>query len=244
MKKLLVMLVLVLPSLVLAKQTDEPLYYGPALCANPEFKCVTIARGDNWEKLFPDPDQRDLVQRVNRTYNALWPGKVIAVPSDLPHATLLSLSPFPRKIQPGDSKQIIVDQNKLAYAAYDQQGYLVKWGPIASGADKCSDSNNVCRTMTGIFRVFNKENEKCVSDLFPIGRGGAKMPYCMYFHKGFALHGSTDIPGYRASHGCVRLFNEDAKWLNLNFVDVSNEGNNFLGTVVIVRPIITTEKTS
>ena len=64
------------------------------------------------------------------------------------------------------------------------------------------------------------------------------MPYCMFFHKGFALHGSDDIPGYRASHGCVRMFTRDAKWLNEEFVEISSERNNFLGTKVVVRPVL------
>ncbi len=62
------------------------------------------------------------------------------------------------------------------------------------------------------------------------------MPYCMYFHKGFALHGSDDIPGYRASHGCVRMFIEDAKWLNQEFVEVGNDKTQLIGTKVVIRP--------
>ena len=81
-----------------------------------------------------------------------------------------------------------------------------------------------------------KKNSHCKSDVYPVGRGGAPMPYCMYFHKGFALHGSDDIPGYRASHGCVRMFTRDAKWLNEEFVEISNDENNHRGTKVIVRP--------
>ena len=97
--------------------------------------------------------------------------------------------------------------------------------------------------MTGIFRFFSKENQNCRSDVYPIGKGGAKMPWCMYFHKGFALHGSDDIPGYRASHGCVRMFINDAKWLNEDFVNVSNEKNNQMGTKVTIRPVGTNSET-
>jgi len=88
-----------------------------------------------------------------------------------------------------------------------------------------------------MFRVYNKEDHKCVSDIFPIGKGGAKMPWCMFFYKGFALHGSDDIPGYRASHGCVRMFIRDAEWLNKNFVDISTDANQQRGTLVIVRSV-------
>lgn len=70
------------------------------------------------------------------------------------------------------------------------------------------------------------------------------MPYCMYFHKGLALHGSDDIPGYRASHGCVRMFTRDAKWLNEEWVEASNERNHFMGTKVVIRPVKTPLKSS
>lgn len=211
-------------------------YYGTALCAYPQYECVKVQSGQTWEKMFPDENQRDIVQRLNRSYNYLWAGKTIVVPKNLEYLSILDVAPFEPRIEPEGEKQIIVDQDKLAWGAYDEHGQLVRWGPIASGSTKCSDSNRSCLTITGIFRIFSKENEHCKSGVFPIGRGGAKMPYCMYFHKGFALHGSHDMPGYRASHGCVRMFTRDAKWLNLNFVELSNEGNQHLGTKVVVKP--------
>lgn len=212
-------------------------YYGQDLCAYPQYECIKVGRGQNWDTLFPDLQQRDIVQRINRTYNHLWMGKVIAVPRNLANKTLLDFAPFPLRINEKGEKQIIVDQEKLAWGAYDVNGQLVNWGPISSGRDKCSDSNHSCRTMTGIFYFFSKENEKCRSNVYPVGKGGAKMPYCMYFHKGFALHGSDDIPGFRASHGCIRMFTGDALWMNHEFVDVSNSKTGFLGTRVTVRPV-------
>lgn len=225
--------------LSLPLQLDAAGYYGRGLCAYPQYECITSG-GQSWEKLFPDPVQRDIVQRINRNYNPLWSSRVIAVPRNLKNKTIFDFSPFPLQITPDGEQQIVVDQDKLAYAAYDINGKLIKWGPVASGSDKCSDSNNSCRTMTGIFHFFSKEQEKCRSNVFPIGKGGAKMPYCMYFHKGFALHGSDDIPGYRASHGCVRMFTQDALWLNHNFVVTANPKINFLGTKVTIRPVNST----
>ncbi len=221
-----------------------PITYGAGLCANaPDlYECVKVESSQSWEKLFTDERERDLVQRVNRSYNYLYQGKVLSVPRDLKHVTIFDISPFPLKIKDEKEKLIIVDQDKLAWGAYDADGSLVNWGPIASGIDKCPDSARACRTLTGIYRVFSKEGEKCKSDIFPIGKGGAPMPYCMYFHKGFALHGSADMPGYRASHGCVRMFTRDAKWLNDNFVESTSEKNDLLGTKVVVRPVISTGK--
>jgi lipoprotein-anchoring transpeptidase ErfK/SrfK len=216
-------------------------YYGTGLCVYPQFQCVKVGKGESWETLFPNLEQRNIVQKLNRSYNYLWTGKEIVVPKDLAKTTLLDIAPFPQSIDEHE-KQIIVDQEKLAWGAYDEKGQLVGWGPISSGRDKCSDSNRSCRTMSGIFRVFSKENQNCKSDVYPIGKGGAKMPYCIYFHKGFALHGSDDIPGYRASHGCVRMFVQDAKWLNENFAEISTEENQYSGTKVVVRPLNTVEK--
>ena len=174
------------------------------------------------------------MQRLNRSYNALGPGKTIVVPEHLATTTLRDISPFPIHIQSIGEKQIIIDQDKLAWVAYDPDGYLIKWGPISSGRDKCIDSANSCRTITGIFRVFSKENQYCRSNTFK----GARMPYCIYFHKGYALHGANDVPGYRASHGCVRMFTEDALWLNHEFVNVGVLANGFLGTKVTVLPLL------
>lgn len=245
MKRFVIALAVGFPLAGIAADTsDAPLFYGAGLCNNPQFECIKVPSSQSWEKLFPDERERDLVQRVNRTYNYLYAGKVIAVPKKLKDADILDYSPFPRKIKSGDGKQVIVDQNKLAWGAYDANGDLVKWGPIASGRAKCPDSNNACYTLTGVFRVFSKEDSRCKSDVFPIGKGGARMPYCMYFHKGFAMHGSDDMPGYRASHGCVRMFVRDAKWLNETFVDVTNEAKNQPGTKIVVRPVQQTEKKS
>lgn len=216
-----------------ARNSDEVnRYYGKGLCNHPDYKCIKLPRGGSWQSLFPDEQYRDLVQRINRTYNYLHRGKTLAVPKDR-SMTMLEASPFPLEHAEKGEKTVIVDQNKLAWAAYGKDGKLVKWGPISSGKNYCPDIGRQCRTLTGAFRFFGKQNSHCRSRTF----GGARMPYCMFFHKGFAMHGSHDIPGYRASHGCVRMFTHDAMWMNHNFVEVSNAANNYKGTRVIVREL-------
>ena len=240
LKRSLIWCVLMAPAINFAADAITP-YYSSGLCEQSGFECIKVQAGQSWEKLFPDENQRDIVQRINRSYNYLQPGKVLAVPKQLDTATLLDFSPFAREEPSIHEKEVIIDQDKLAWGAYDEKGQLVKWGPIASGRAKCSDSNHSCLTMPGVFRVFSKEDKRCTSAIFPIGRGGAKMPYCMYFHKGFAMHGSSDMPGYRASHGCVRMFERDAKWLNLDFVEAGNKDSGRLGTKVVVRPVTWSE---
>jgi hypothetical protein len=41
----------------------------------------------------------------------------------------------------------------------------------------------------------------------------------LYFHRGYAIHGSNSVPNHPASHGCVRVTRADAKWLIANIPD-------------------------
>jgi len=192
--------------------------YGAKICKNDSvYSCYKVKRGDTWSKLFPDEDQRDLVMRVNRTNNKLYSGMIIAVPHDN-NLDSLDLSPFNRQIEAPGEKVIIVSLDKLAFGAYNSDGELEYWGPVSGGKGYCPDLGRGCHTAKGHFHIYRKMGEGCKSTKFPVGRGGAPMPYCMFFNGGFALHGSYDVPGYNASHGCVRLFVKDAKWLNQEFV--------------------------
>jgi L,D-transpeptidase catalytic domain len=232
MKKLLTCTLLSILPMTTLYANNAGNYFGEALCEHPNYNCIKVTRGQSWKQLFPNPHHRDIVQRVNRTYNYIYRGRKLAVPKDIDNVTIFDVSPFSLNINQKGEKIIIIDQNKLAWGAYDRKGRLLKWGPISSGKDYCPDIGRRCRTQTGVFRFFDKQNKKCRSRMFR-----ANMPFCMFFYKGFALHGSDDIPGKRASHGCIRLFVHDAKWLNHKFVEVSHKTNNFRGTKVVVQKL-------
>ena len=209
--------------------------YGESLCNSPDYFCITTKNGDSWDKLFPDAEERDMVRRINRMNVTLHRGMVIAVPKNIDRLTIYDVSPFPRYIESTGEKTIFVSQKKLAWAAYDVDGELLWWGPISSGIGKCGVHGG-CTTPTGSFRIIRKQDIDCVSTVFPKradgNDGGALMPYCMHFFRGFALHGSYEVPGYRASHGCVRMFIEDARWLNEEFIDLP--GGGMQGTRVVI----------
>lgn len=210
--------------------------YGELLCHNPGYHCVTVERGDSWAQLFTNDYQRDLVKRVNRMNVFLKPDMVIAVPNDLDKKIPADLSPFPFEVPSVGEKMVKVSLKEFAWAAYDKDGQQVKWGPISIGIGNCPDVKEGCATPLGTFRVIRKQGESCVSSAFPKRvdgqSGGAAMPYCMHFYKGYALHASDELTGTSSTHGCVNLFKVDAQWLNQEFVETPSKERK--GTLVVI----------
>jgi hypothetical protein len=210
--------------------------YSEVLCNKPDYSCITIKSNQTWSSLYPNPEEQDIIRRVNRMNVRLRPGMIIAIPKNIDRLSIYDVSPFPRYIESEGEKTVYVSQKNLAWGAYDADGELVWWGPISSGIDGCHGITGTCQTPSGSFRIIRKQDIDCVSTAFPRradgNNGGAVMPYCMHFFKGYALHGSYDVPGYRASHGCVRMLIEDARWLNEEFVSTAQEDGK--GTLVIL----------
>lgn len=215
-KRLLCLLIaLIVPTLI------DALPIGYKLCQDSkQYNCYKVKSSDRWETLFKNAHDRDLVMRINRMNIPLYRGLHLAIPKDLSESDIAQFSPFPHQIQPSGQKMIIVSINPstLAWGAYSRDGELEAWGPAVGARGYCPDIGRGCHTVLGHFNVYRKEGAGCISTKFPVPRGGAPMPWCMYFHGGFALHGSYELPGFNASHGCIRMLIPDAKWLNNNFV--------------------------
>ena len=134
---------------------------------------------------------------------------------------------FPLIIKATGVRQFVFDPKASAWAAYDENGRRVLTGSASGGKNFCEDVGKPCRTVTGTFRVYNKRGVNCKSGEYPVETfGGAKMPYCMYFYRGFTIHAAYEVPSYNSSHGCVRVLPSAAKWLNEQFITI--------GTKVIV----------
>jgi hypothetical protein len=118
--------------------------------------------------------------------------------------------------------------SKLKWVAIDDNGTVVKSGRASGGRRYCPDIGRSCRTPSGTFSVISEGGPDCKSSRYPVGTGGAKMPYCMFFSKYYAIHGSDDVPNYNASHGCIRVRPADARWLQHNFISI--------GSRVVVKP--------
>src|SRR6476646_1572635 len=112
----------------------------------------------------------------------------------------------------------------------DQMAYLVEGGQVAL-ATPISSGRGGHLTETGSFRIIEKEQNHysnmygkivdargntIVSDAdadMPVSQGGrfipAPMRYFMRFNGSIGMHAGY-LPGYPASHGCVRLPDADA----------------------------------
>ncbi|MBC7830659.1 MAG: L,D-transpeptidase family protein [Hyphomicrobium sp.] len=110
----------------------------------------------------------------------------------------------PRYVEPSDDKPatalpkptgplvLVVSIGKQTVTVYDDNKVIAK-SPISSGT-----SSNP--TPTGIFSILEK-NRTHYSNLY----GGAPMPFMQRVtNSGVAMH-AGDLPGYPASHGCIRL---------------------------------------
>ena len=95
---------------------------------------------------------------------------------------------------------LVVDGGRLRYAI-----------SISSGAPGHE-------TPPGTFAVYRKEE---MSWSVPYETW---MPWASYFTGGVALHESPDVPGYPASHGCVRVPEAWAEWL-YGFAGIGTEVN-------------------
>lgn len=125
------------------------------------------------------------------------------------------------------SKMFIFYPKQLKWVAISN-GKVIKSGKASGGSGYCSDIKRSCRTPTGTYSVISMRGADCRSSRYPLGGGGAKMPYCMFFTPLYAIHGSYDVPNYNASHGCIRVLPAAAQWLQRNFIGI--------GTTVVVKP--------
>src|SRR5215510_4581406 len=128
-------------------------------------------------------------------------GATILIPEQIEE--LINYSPFPHRLNTGREipKLILVSLRVQAFAAYEY-GDLVRWGPTSSG-------KKASPTPAGLYHTNwkSKANRSSINNEW-------LLPW--YFNldcqRGIAFH-QYDLPGYPASHGCVRLLDDDAAWI-------------------------------
>lgn len=125
-------------------------------------------------------------------------------------ATLAALAePQTPSLQGGADDRIEVDLDRQVLY-FVQDGAVDRIMPISSGdgASYATADGGTAQSLTpvGTYQVERRISGKREAEL-----GTLYDP--LYFHKGWAIHGSNSVPAYPASHGCIRVTRADALWL-------------------------------
>lgn len=116
---------------------------------------------------------------------------------------LMSIAPFPRQLDVARTipKLILVSRRVQAFGAYES-GELLRWGPTSTGKKSTPTPAGLYHTNWKARETRSSVNQSWV------------LPWCFNLDNfsGVSFH-KFDLPGYPASHGCVRLLEEDAKWI-------------------------------
>lgn len=112
-------------------------------------------------------------------------------------------TPVPKEVQSLEAGKIRVevDLRRQVLFVIDYESNVTKILPVSSGNGKEFTSEGFVRdavTPPGRFKVYNKITGWKKS---PLGL----LYYPNYYLSGLAIHGSTFVPAYPDSHGCVRI---------------------------------------
>lgn len=151
---------------------------------------------------YPDKELSNILALNRIEKNRIRPNRPIVIP-DCASDEFNTYSPFPETINflQCIPKTVLISQRVQAFGLYEQ-GELVKWGPISSG-------KNSTRTPNGL----NYGNYKSKRKVSTVDESWI-LPYYFNFmnFEGVGVH-QYALPGYPASHGCVRLYMDDAKYI-------------------------------
>ena len=148
------------------------------------------------------PERFLLALKVNRRDSLhVRDGEILLVPDST--AELLDLSPFPREAPSARdlAKLILVSRRVQAFAAYDS-GRLARWGPVSTGRETLQTPEGLYHTNWKDAERTSTFNEEWL----------LKWYINLENFLGISFH-LFDLPGYAASHSCVRLMLDDAMWL-------------------------------
>ena len=149
------------------------------------------------------PEQQRVILQLNRySSEKLRKGIVLSIP-DTVQGSFREYTTFPETLSFADTvpKLILVSLRIQSFALYET-GKLIRTGPVSSG-------KKAAPTPPGRYHTNWKSKLKTstIDDQWI-------MPW--YFNienkQGIAFH-QYDLPGYAASHACIRLEEEDAKWI-------------------------------
>lgn len=180
-----------------------------------------------FNKQFSEEEQYTILALNRLDSKNKWRADTLAIPDKIDHSLML-YSPFPTQIEvlKEVKKMVFFSYPIQAYALYEN-GKLIKWGPTSMG-------KKAAQTKRGLMFA-NWKKELAISTV----NSSWKLPFNFNIHNtlGIGWH-QYDLPGYPASHSCLRLLMNDAKFM-YNWADqwILNKGGATVkanGTPVIV----------
>ena len=157
---------------------------------------------DSFQNKYNQEGKR-IIFALNRIdYGRLRLGSELVIPDTLA-TDLIKYSPFPENLEILDSipKTLLISQRIQGFALYEN-GKLIRWGPVSSGKRSTPTPNGL--------HYSNYKSRLKISTI----DGSWKMPYYFNFMNlyGVGIH-EYSLPGYPASHACVRAYKEDAQFI-------------------------------
>ena len=180
-----------------------------------------------FNKQFSEEEQYTILALNRLDSKNKWRADTLAIPDKIDHSLML-YSPFPTQLDvlKEVKKMVFFSYPIQAYALYEN-GKLIKWGPTSMG-------KKAAQTKRGLMFA-NWKKELAISTV----NSSWKLPFNFNIHNtlGIGWH-QYDLPGYPASHSCLRLLMNDAKFM-YNWADqwILNKGGATVkanGTPVIV----------
>lgn len=157
---------------------------------------------DSFKNKYSEAQQK-VIYALNRIEGRkVRAGKSLVVPDTL-FDDILNYSPFPKKLDIISEvpKTILISQRVQGFALYEK-GNLVKWGPVSSGKKSTPTPNGL-----------HYANYKAAKKVSTVDNSWL-LPYYFNFmnFEGVGVH-QYALPGYPASHACVRLYMDDAFYI-------------------------------
>jgi hypothetical protein len=153
------------------------------------------------------PAQIDVLEMLNRRDRAHLVRADPPVPGIIVPVTWLddplTYSPFPPTWPATEThaKAIVVHQAMQAFGAYER-GRLVRWGPVSTGRRETPTPEGTFNLTWRARSRRSTDNEDWLLEWY----------FNFVNERGVSFH-LFDLPGYPASHACVRLLLRDAQWL-------------------------------
>ncbi|MES2224572.1 MAG: L,D-transpeptidase [Patescibacteria group bacterium] len=143
-----------------------------------------------------------MVLEINRIdARLIKKGAVLVIPNSFDGAA--ALSPFPARLEIANDipKLMLISQAVQAFGIYES-GALVRWGGVSSGKQSTQTPSKLYFT-----NWKGKEVHSSFSDEWIL-----KWNFNLDNKEGIGMH-QYEMPGYPASHSCVRMFGVDAEWV-------------------------------